>query len=133
MDAFSDARDFWKWKKAIEAKLSNIERRVTALEGKKSKEKKARAAADPIDDLVAGIADDAVEELNAEEEEFRGEILQHPHQFKKLASTESENKSINAFFADPIKVKYFGTRSASRSITALACALASFTRAKSVK
>ena len=108
--------EFWKWKKAVEAKLSDIERRVTALErdharagapaSKEKKSKGKKATADPIDVLVADIADDAVEELNAEDDEFRGEILQYPHQFKKLATTEAENKNINAFFADPIKVQF---------------------------
>ena len=105
---------------AIAKKVSALEKRVTALEtaGKQEKTEERK-----VDELVADIVEDAGVEIDDEEgnhdapsdgevvdadEEPRGPILQRPHQFTKLASLDAENKNINAFLANPTKVKIEG-------------------------
>ena len=77
------------------------------LRGHEAVEDEVGGAVDEDDDLqdLAERVVAGVEELSAEDEDKPGEILRYPHQFKKLSTTDAENKKINAFMADPIKVK----------------------------
>ena len=111
------------FKNSVEKRLRALERRVTALEATHRVKKTAEKS--PIDDYVAEIVNDAAMELGVSdtedhlispeddncapqdahpEDDHRGPVLQYPHQFKKLASIEAENKNIDAFMANSTKV-----------------------------